>query len=377
MVDDTLCKRSGPHFWGAGMHHDPLRSTYGKKVSKRWFTMAFGHNWVVLAIWIPLPWNPIKGVAVPILWRLYRPKKRCQPSQYRTKTCLASELVGILSGWMPVDKKAVLVADNEYACKTVLRGLPPNMDFVGPILMKAAFFDYPKRQPCRGRRLKGKRLFSPVKLARTKTVRWKKLTVAIYGKKEVKIMVKSQVGMWYSVTYTRPVRMVITHDPRGRFEDRAYFTTDMDSPIEEILTRFSKRWELECTFRNSKQELGLEDPQNGWWRRKKKLRNRKKKPGPQPKGRRGEIAIRHTVPLIFCVHAIILVWYFKNGNFNEDVDKVIKSSPWYRHKTEPSFADMVNAARRELVKGRIMAYPSLRRVRENIFRLFPVMGWTA
>jgi hypothetical protein len=26
-VDDTLARKSGRHIWGAGMHHDPLRST--------------------------------------------------------------------------------------------------------------------------------------------------------------------------------------------------------------------------------------------------------------------------------------------------------------------------------------------------------------
>ena len=48
-VDDTLARKSGRHIWGAGMHHDPLRST-----QKRPF-FAFGHNFVVFSLQVTLP----------------------------------------------------------------------------------------------------------------------------------------------------------------------------------------------------------------------------------------------------------------------------------------------------------------------------------
>ena len=375
VVDDTLSRRSGPHFWGAGMHHDPLRSTYGRGSSAgRWFAMAFGHNWVVLAIWVPLPWNPARGVAVPILWRLYRPRKRCPKTQHRTKPQLARELVDILAGWMPPERRLTVVGDGEYACKTVLRGLLERVEFIGPVLMNAALYDLPRKQPRRGRRLKGKRLPSPEKLAAAKSVRWKTLKPVIYGR-EVKVLVKTQVGMWYGVTHTRLVRVVVTRDPSGRIEDRAYFTTDLELSVEEILAGFSKRWSLEVTFRDAKQSLGLEDPQNGWWRRPKRHRRRKKRPGPHSRGRRGERAVRRTAPLVFCVYGLVIVWYFRHGNAERDVKRVRKHSPWYRHKRAPSFADMLGAVRRELWAARIMAYPSLRRVRRNILSLIP--GWMA
>jgi len=373
VVDDTLCRRSGPHFWGAGMHHDPLRSTYGRGKA-RWFAMAFGHNWVVLAIWVPFPWNPLRGAAVPVLWRLYRSKKRCPESLYRKRTELAREMVDILCGWLPPERRVTLVGDGEYACHTVVRHLPENVDFIGPIVMNATVYDVPRRQPRRGKRLKGKRLPSPLKLAQMERVPWKTITPVLYGR-EVPVMIKTLVGMWYSVAHTRLVRMVLTRDPKGRIEDRAYFTTDLSLSVEQILGGFSKRWSLEVTFRDAKQNLGLEEPQNGWWRRPKRIRRRRKKPGPQPRGRRGERAIRHTVPLIFCVYGLVLVWYFRHGKAGQDVARVRRRCPWYRHKKEPSFADMLGAVRRELWAARIMAYPSLKRVRRNIIRLIP--DWPA
>ena len=45
-VDDTLCRRSGAHIWGGGMHHDALLSNYGRGKSLVKF-FSFGHNWVI------------------------------------------------------------------------------------------------------------------------------------------------------------------------------------------------------------------------------------------------------------------------------------------------------------------------------------------
>lgn len=37
--------------------------------------------------------------------------------------------------------------------------------------------------------------------------------------------------------------------------------------LEEVAQGFSRRWAQEVLHRDTKQALGLEDPQNGWWRR--------------------------------------------------------------------------------------------------------------
>jgi len=68
-VDDTLARKSGRHIWGAGMHHDPLRST-----QKRPF-FSFGHSWVVLSLHVSFPFAPQKTWALPVLVRLYRNRK--------------------------------------------------------------------------------------------------------------------------------------------------------------------------------------------------------------------------------------------------------------------------------------------------------------
>ena len=98
-VDDTLCHRTGPHLFGAGMHHDAATSTYGGGGGRR-TSFAFGHNWVVLSVHVPYPWNPDRGIAIPVLFRLYRAKKRCPQTHYRKRTVLAEEMLRILVSWL-------------------------------------------------------------------------------------------------------------------------------------------------------------------------------------------------------------------------------------------------------------------------------------
>ena len=148
----------------------------------------------------------------------------------------------------------------------------------------------------------------------------------------------------------RLVRVIVTRDPRGRMKDGAYFTTQTELCCKDILRVFSKRWALELCFRDAKQYLGIEEPQNGWWRRRRGRRQKKKKPGPNPTGKIGRQAILHTLPFIFSVYGILVVWYFQYGNREEDLKLARKFCPWYRHKKEVSFQDMLNAARRHLRK---------------------------
>ena len=62
--DDTLARKQGKCISLASIHHDPLRSTARKPF------FSFGHVWVVLAVWVPLPMGPKRGFALPLLFRL-------------------------------------------------------------------------------------------------------------------------------------------------------------------------------------------------------------------------------------------------------------------------------------------------------------------
>ena len=366
MVDDTLCHRSGPHIFGAGMHHDASRSTYGKGSSAgRLAFFAFGQSWVVLAVRLPLPWDRLRGKAIPILFRLYRPKRRCAQAQYRKRTELAVELVNLVESWVPPGFRLFVAADSEYACKTLVPRLTKPTTFVGPMNMDASLYEPAGSYSGMGRpRAKGKRLSSPRQLAANSSVPWMRVTIRAYGR-HVEVLTKTCTCLWYTVAGTRMVKMALTRDPRCRIEDRAYFATDPGMSVEELLQRFSWRWTIEVCFRGAKQYLGLEDPQNGWGRRKTSSHRRPRRPGPQPRGKQGEIATLHTVPIVFVSDALVVLWYLQHGRYLRDVRLVRERAPWYRSKRTPSFTDMLVALRRETWAGRLSQDPHNPRTRRK------------
>jgi hypothetical protein len=75
----------------------------------------------------------------------------------------------------------------------------------------------------------------------------------------------------------------------------------------------------EVTFENSKQLLGLEDAAN-----------------------RTEKAVRRTAPMALVLYSLIVLWFHQVGHRHVQYP----DRPWYFHKEEPSFADMLTTLRR-------------------------------
>ncbi len=91
-IDDTLARKRGLKMFGRGMHHDPLLSSRGYKVTN------WGHNWVVLAVIVELPFRPGHYYSLPIMFRLYLNKKKSKHHRrvYRARTELAVEMLSKL-----------------------------------------------------------------------------------------------------------------------------------------------------------------------------------------------------------------------------------------------------------------------------------------
>ena len=109
-VDDTLCRKRGLTVYGTGMHHDPLISSRGKKLT------SWGHDWVVVCLIVAFPWwAPTKVFALPIVRRLYRNRqgvtkgkkkrkkatKSKRPRGHRTRPQLAVEMLQMIASWFP------------------------------------------------------------------------------------------------------------------------------------------------------------------------------------------------------------------------------------------------------------------------------------
>jgi hypothetical protein len=343
--DDTLARKSGKCVSLASMHHDPLLSTARKPF------FSFGHVWVVLALWVPLPMGRGRGFALPIVVRLYtgaqrggradapsRPttgqRRRVAEAAHAarercTKLELLAEMVGVVAGWVP-DRTCYLAVDSAYAGQALLEHRPPNVEVVSRLRLDAALWaPAPKRRPGqKGRpRRRGARLPTPQQVA-ARARHWQALAVTIYGR-TVTTHVRTLRALWYAALRAQPVQIVLVRDPTGKRRDEAFFCTDPAATAPFILEAYARRWCLEVTFHDAKQFLGFAEPQCQTPR-----------------------AVQRTAPFAFLVYDLVLLWFAEHVHTTTSPAWPVR--PWYRHKCAPSFVDMLAALRGTLGPPRFL-----------------------
>jgi len=348
LLDDTLARKTGKHICLASMHFDPLLSS-----ARRPFC-SFGHVWVVLSLWVPLAFSHgQRGFSLPLLFRPFVSSKRggqqdapSRPSrstrtpatpdqaEHLTKLQLAREMIDLLAAWAGErGRKLVVVFDSAYAGRALLEKRPKNVEYISRLRMDAALWTLPPAQQPgqRGRpRRRGARLPHPCDWAAAQRV-WERLHVQIYGRTvETQLFTKS--AMWYVALREQAVQIVIVRDPSGRRKDEAFFATDVQAGAAFILQTFSHRWTLEVAFRDVKQALGFEDPQQTL-----------------------ELAVRRTAPMACLVHDLVLLW--KASCYQAGQPLTWVERPWYRRKTAPSFADVLTELRLAAWRQRLFDPP--------------------
>ena len=339
VVDDTLCKKGGQHIFGTGMHRDALAST------RKLVRLSWGHNWVVVGVIVELPFAREKSWCLPIAFRLYvtktRPKSQRwrQKIVYRTRPQLAVEMIEMIARWYP-ERRFSLVGDSAYGGGSVLRNLPENVHLTSRLVMDAVLFaPPPQRYSGIGRpRRKGKRLPSPEQIASSKES-WKKLNLQLYGMKR-RVLVKETEGLWLKGDY-RPIKVVISRDPRGVNKDEAFYSTDLETSAASILETYSRRWSIEVAFENAKGHFGFEDPQN-----------------------RTPDAVRRTAPLGALLYSTVILWFNSHGHKKCR----FPNRPWYRRKCFASFVDMIDTPRAESLREHFRNTPDSARGRQKALR---------
>jgi hypothetical protein len=350
LVDDTLARKHGKAIALGSLHHDPLLSTVRKAFS------SFGHVWVLLAVWVPLPFGPrggLKGVAVPVLCRLYIGSQRGNRADARaggaratsgpryqraqaafppavrrpTKPQLAREGIALLAQWaaaLAPGRPVYVVGDTAYTNRTTLERRPRNVEVVGRLRLDAALFSPPPpRQPGqRGRpRTRGDRLPTPEVLATTRTAHgtWHRLRLVLYGRTVTPLVFRGH-AVWYRALRARPIGFVVVRDPHGRRHDEAFFCTDPTVTATFLLTTYARRWSLEVTIEDCKQALGFDHPQQ-----------------------QAVLAVRRTAPFATLVYALAVLWAAQQVRAGARVGWPVR--PWYRHKATLSFRDLLAALR--------------------------------
>ena len=320
-IDDTPSKRYGPKVEGAGVHRNPTPGPAGAK-------FLYGHNWVTLAWVVRHPWWG--AIGLPLLARLYVRQKNLDAQlltflrkvTFQTKLVMAAELVA----WAAAVLKSLgrtlwVVADGAYAKRVFLKAAAAaRVIVVSRLRRDAALFDVPKPitpgQRRRGRpRTYGTKAISLAKRAGQRRG-WQTGTFVLYGAFVTKRY------KTFLATY-RPagglIRVVLVKEDDGAW--RAYFCTQAEATVAEILEAVADRSALEQVFHDVKEVHGVGQAQiRNYW---------------------SNVAVYH---LNLWCHTLIELWAWSRSA-KDLVDR--QGSPWDDADRRPSHADKRNALRRQ------------------------------
>lgn len=314
-VDDTLFGRSGRKVADCFFHHDGAQPA-GSGRRTRW-----GNNWVVAGLVVELPFRAGRPVCLPVLFRLWRPRREEHPDR-PSKPQLARELIDLIARRVG-GRRMHVVADAGYASRA-LRGLPADVTVTVRMRANAAVCGpQPPRTGKPGRpRQQGDRLGTLTELA------------AAGGFCEITAggqtaLTKVLVGQWYSVLGAQPVQIVLARRPDSpNGFDIALVSTDLDATAAHLLERYRSRWTIETCFQDAKQTTGVGEARN-----------------------RTPQAVARTVPFGFLCQTITQLWYALHGHHAADVAARRAAAPWHHDKTTASQHDILAALRREIIRA--------------------------
>jgi len=322
-LDDTIERRRGAKIKAKGIYRDPVRS------SQSHFVKASGLRWLSLMLLAPIPWAQ-RTWALPFLTCL-APSERfyeTKPRAHKKLTDWGRQMIRQLRRWLP-GRTLVIVADSSFAVISwlfTLTQLPGQLCLIVHFRLDAALYaPAPKRKPgTRGRsRKKGARLPTLQQVAENKRTHWQRVTIRDwYGTGRRVVEIVSETAVWFhSGQPPLPIRWVLIRDPKGKFKTQALLSTDLNIAPKQILQWFILRWQLEVTFHEVREHLGVET-QRQW----------------------SDLSILRTTPALLALFSVVTLLAHQHTRRHR---LPIRQAAWYDKKI-PTFSDALALVRWQL-----------------------------
>jgi len=335
-LDDTIERRWGAKIKARGIYRDPVRSSHSHTVK------ASGLRWLSLMLLVPIPWAQ-RVWALPFLTVL-APSERYSQGRARAHKKLtdwARQALLQVRRWSP-QRRLVVVADSGFAVIALLFRLT---QLANPVCMitrlrldAGLYAPAPRRQPGQvGRpRAKGARLPTLIQVSQQARTQWRRVTLAHwYGHGCRSVEMVSDTAVWYhSGQPALPLRWVLIRDPLGQFKPQALLCTDLKADPVQILKWFMMRWQLEVTFREVREHLGVET-QRQW----------------------SDRAIARTTPALLGLFSLVTLLAHQHARRRR---LPIRQAAWYI-KSTATFSDALALVRRTLWSHRISQLSPLHR----------------
>lgn len=320
VIDETLERRWGRKISKRGHYRDNLQSSREQSVS------TSGLRWVVMMLVVQVPWTR-RAWALPFFSVLATTPQVSEQlgKPHKTVAQIAAQMVVAVRRWLP-DIPIKLVGDSAYS--VVELGVccaNQNVTLIAPLRLDARLYaPAPPRTPgTNGRpRVKGEELPKLSEVLNDPRTEWQRVQVKWYDGTEQSMEVASGTAVWYRIGVpVLPVRWVLTRDPQGKQEPRAYFCTDQRQSPVEVVSSFIKRWTIEVTFEESRAHLGVQT-QRQW----------------------SDLAIERSTPCVLGLFSLVALF---GKALHPDGTVPVQRTAWY-HKPEATFSDVLAEVRRHL-----------------------------
>jgi len=341
VIDDSPTKRYGPKVEGADIHRNPTPGPADQ-------TYLYGHVWVTLSLALRHPkWG---AMALPLRAMLYVrrktiptiPKKRGW--RFATKLVLAARLVEwIVKIAKKAGKTVWIVVDGGYTKRPFLkRALAAGAVVVGRLRKDAALRDLPQKLKKGKRRSRGRpRKYGKNKISLAKRAGqsrgWKTIECFLYNETATKTY-KTFLATYGPVGGV--IRVVLVKEDHGYL---AFFCTNPDASVKEILEAFADRATIEQGFHDIKEVWGA-----------------------------GQQQVRNIWTNVGCfnlnlwMHTLVELWAWDQSH-TDLCDR--GDSPWDDAKRRPSHADRRKALRQKIMRNELSKVTAVWWVPRKILQL--------
>jgi hypothetical protein len=314
--DDTTISRRGVKIFGVAMFRDACLSSRQQAV-RRW-----GHCWVMLSLIIPSRTDPDRKFSIPIMFRLYLNEATCERMRRKhlKKTDLMLEMLLAVHEHAP-HLKLHFLGDSAYTGARMLSRIPKGIAVTGRMGEDARLnAPPPVRTGRRGRpNRRGQLLPKPSQMLEQQGLR--RLNLSLYQHSKYYVRVATCECRMY-LAPERPIYVVAIEHLRGGRGIEVFYTTEVEqASAENVLCEYSWRWTIETTIQDSKQHLGVGEPQN-----------------------RVRGAARRTAPTGFYLYGLIVLWH---EFVRTEPGIIVTQWPGKRHS---SFADMLATLRADCLE---------------------------
>lgn len=335
--DTTVTEHRGAKVYGKGRHRDAVRSSHSY-TAYRW-----GHQWVALAIAVPLISVITRRWALPVLVALYRTQSvnEAEGRRHKTPSDLSRQLMHLLLTWFP-GRKFIFVGDGDFSSHEMARFAHRHrkqLTFVGKFYADARLYDLPPTYSGNGRpRIKGDKRPQPQEVVAGATP-WK-ARVNWYGGGRRQVGLVNGKGHWYKAGRGLvPVRWVYVVDREGTHRPEYFFSTDPEMSVRQIVESYTLRWNIEVTFEEIRAHLGFNT-----------TRHFKK------------TAVQRVEPCLMGLFTVVtLIW---QTDLRQRKVRIAQQ-PWYS-KEQPTFADALRAVRERIWVETVFAHPVVARGMQKV-----------